>query len=68
MKSVKAMTIRLTQDQSDALETVATVENRPVSEIIRAAIAQHVETRTKDPAFQVGLRERINKAERLLKK
>mgnify|MGYP006319417425 CR=1 len=68
MKSAKAMTIRLSEDQADALETVATVENRPVSEIIRAAIAQHVETRTKDPAFQVSLRERINKAERLLKR
>jgi predicted transcriptional regulator len=68
MKSAKAMTIRLSEDQADALETVATVENRPVSEIIRAAIAEHVESRTKDPAFQVSLRERINKAERLLKK
>lgn len=68
MKSTKAMTIRLSQDQSDALEAVATVENRPVSEIIRAAIGQHVESRTKDPAFQVSLRERINRVERLLKK
>lgn len=68
MKSTKAMTIRLSQDQSDALETVATVEDRPVSEIIRAAIAQHVESRTKDPAFQVSLRERIKRVERLLKK
>lgn len=68
MKSAKAMTIRLSEDQADALETVATVENRPISEIIRAAIAQHVEARAKDPAFQVSLRERINKAERLLKK
>lgn len=62
------MTVRLSEDQADALETVATVENRPVSEIIRAAIAQHVESRTRDPAFQLSLRERINKAERLLKK
>ena len=62
------MTIRLSEDQADALDTVATVENRPVSEIIRAAIAEHVEQRTKDPAFQLSLRERINKAERLLKK
>lgn len=68
MKSAKAMTIRLSEDQADALETVAAVENRPVSEIIRAAIAEHVETRSKDPSFQLSLRERIGKAERLLKK
>lgn len=68
MKSAKAMTVRLSEDQADALETLATVENRPVSEIIRAAIAQHVESRTRDPAFQVSLRERITRAERFLKK
>jgi predicted transcriptional regulator len=66
MKSAKAMTIRLSEDQADALETVANVENRPVSEIIRAAIAEHVENRAKDPTFQSSLRERINRAERLL--
>src|SRR6202034_3352845 len=40
MKPVKAMTIRLSAEQAEALETVADVEARPVSEIIRAAIAQ----------------------------
>lgn len=68
MKAGKAMTIRLTEEQAEALETVATVENRPVAEVIRAAIARHVEARTKDPTFQIGLRERINRAERLLLK
>lgn len=62
------MTIRLSEDQADALATVASVENRPISEVIRAAIAEHVENRSKDPAFQSGLRERINRAQRLLKK
>jgi predicted transcriptional regulator len=68
MKSAKAMTIRLSQDQADALETVANVENLPVSEVIRAAIAQHVQTRAKDPEFQHSLRDRINRAQQLLKK
>lgn len=68
MKPAKAMTIRLSEDQAVALETVASVENRPISEVIRAAIAEHVETRSKDPAFQHSLRERIHQAERLLKK
>ena len=60
------MTIRLSADQAEALETVATVENRPVSEIIRAAISEHIETRRRDPAFQEGLKERIARAKRLL--
>jgi predicted transcriptional regulator len=67
MKTAKAMTIRLTEDQAEALETVATVENQPVSEIIRAAIAEHVARRTKDPEFQLSLRDRIKRAERLLR-
>lgn len=68
MKSAKAMTIRLSEEQAEALDTVANVENQPVSEVIRAAIASHVERRAKDPAFQLSLRERIQRAERLLRK
>jgi predicted transcriptional regulator len=66
MKPTKAMTIRLSADQADALETVATVENRAVSDVIRAAIAEHIEHRRRDPEFQEGLKDRINRARRLL--
>lgn len=66
MKAAKAMTIRLTADQAEALETVATVEQRPVSEIIRAAISKHVENRRKDPVFQDELRNRIDREQRFL--
>lgn len=62
------MTIRLSEEQAEALQTVATVEDQPVSEVIRAAIAEHVENRAKDPAFQSSLRERIRRAQRLLQK
>lgn len=46
---------------------VASVENQPVSEIIRAAIATHIESVSKDEAFQAGLRERIERAQGLLR-
>jgi predicted transcriptional regulator len=68
MKPVKAMTIRLSAEQAEALETVASVEARPVSEIIRAAIAQHIDSRKNDPAFQENLRFRIERTRRLMKK
>jgi len=68
MKPVKAMTIRLSAEQADALETVATVENRAVSEIIRAAISEHIDKCRKDPAFQDSLRDRLERARRLLRK
>jgi predicted transcriptional regulator len=68
MKPAKAMTIRLSADQADALDTVATVESKPVSEVIRAAIAEHIERRKKDPVFQDSLKERIDRARQLLRK
>ncbi|RDV43971.1 hypothetical protein DOE76_14635 [Leifsonia sp. ku-ls] len=63
----KAMTIRLSAEQADQLETVASVENQPVSEVIRAAIATHIETVSNDEKFQAGLRERIERAQGLLR-
>jgi predicted transcriptional regulator len=66
MKAAKAMTVRLSEDQAQALETVSSVENLPVSDIIRAAIETHIKARKQDPEFQAGLRERISQARRLL--
>jgi predicted DNA-binding protein len=68
MKPVKAMTIRLSAEQADALETVATVENRAVSDIVRAAITEHIEKCRRDPEFQDSLRNRLDRARRLLRK
>jgi predicted transcriptional regulator len=68
MKPTKAMTIRLSAEQAEALATVATVEDQPISEVIRAAIAEHIDNRKKDPTFQDGLKDRIVRAQRLLRK
>lgn len=62
------MTIRLAPEQAEALETVARVEDRPVAEVIRAAITAHIESRRKDQDFQDSLKERIKRAQRLLRK
>ena len=66
MKRVKAMTIRLSADQAEELNVVAAVDGRPVSEVIRAAIAGHIEERKQDDAFQDSLRQRIDRAQRML--
>jgi predicted transcriptional regulator len=68
MKPVKAMTIRLSAEQAEALEMVADVEARPVSEVIRAAITEHIHNRKQDPAFQDSLKGRLNRTRRLLRK
>lgn len=66
MKQSKAMTVRLPEEQAQALEMVANVENLPISDVIRAAITTHIETRRRDPGFQAGLKDRISKAQKLL--
>jgi predicted transcriptional regulator len=66
MKPAKAMTIRLSEEQAQALATVADVDAVPVVEVIRAAISQHVESRKKDAQFQKSLRERIDRARTML--
>jgi predicted transcriptional regulator len=66
MKPAKAMTIRLSAEQADALETVADVEQRAVSDVIRAAISEHIEVRRRDPKFQQGLKARIERARQFL--
>ena len=60
------MTIRLSADQAEELNVVAAVDGQPVSEIIRAAIAVHIEERKQDDAFQDSLRQRIDRAQRML--
>ena len=67
MNTPKAMTIRLSQEQAEELETVATVDNRPVAEIIRAAIAEHIDTRKQDEQFRKSLKERIERTQQMLK-
>jgi hypothetical protein len=53
---------------SSALETVATVEDRAVAEVISAAITAHIENCRKDEHFQDSLKERIERAQRRLGK
>jgi predicted transcriptional regulator len=66
VKPAKAMTIRLSAAQADELETVASVDEQPVSEVIRAAITAHIAQRKQDRDFQTGLQARIDRAKRML--
>jgi predicted transcriptional regulator len=54
--TTSVMTIRLSADQADELETVAAVDDQPVSEVIRAAITAHIAQGKQDEDFQQGLR------------
>jgi hypothetical protein len=41
-------------------------DDRAVSDVLRAAITDHIASRRRDPEFQEGLRARIERAKRLL--
>lgn len=60
------MTIRLDDDTATDLATVAAVDGRAAVDVIRRALAEHVEARKADPAFRAALRAHIDKARRLL--
>ena len=63
---IRAMTLRLDEDQADDVETVAKVDGLPVADVIRAAVAAHVAARRADPAFRASLRRHLAKGYRLL--
>lgn len=65
MADTKTTTIRQDVAQAAELEAVARVDGVPVSEAVRAAISEHIETRRRDPEFQERLR-RILDEERVV--
>lgn len=64
----KAMTLRLSQEQAEALEAVTQVDGVPVAEAVRIAINDHIERRRKDKAFQGRLRASLERNRRILEK
>lgn len=68
MADTKVTTIRQDQDQAAALDAVARIDGVPVSEVIRQAIAGHIESRRNDPEFQERLRRRLEEDREILEK
>lgn len=64
----KAMTVRMDAEQAAELEAVAQVDGVPISEAIRQAVTEHIETRRKDKDFQARLRASIERNRKILDK
>ncbi len=62
----KAMTLRLTAEQADALEMVAEVDGVSMSEAVRDAIERHIDNRRADDGFQQRLAESMERHRRIL--
>ena len=63
----KSMTLRIDENLAERVRTIAAVEETTVSDVIRDALAEHVERRRRDPQFQAMLRRNLRRHEELLK-
>jgi hypothetical protein len=64
----KSMTIRLTEEQAAELDAIARVENVPIAEEVRRALAAHIAARRRDGAFQERLRESMERNREILER
>ena len=62
----KSMTLRIDEALAERVRTIAEVENTTVSDVIRDALAEHVERRRRDPEFQTMLKRNLRRHEELL--
>lgn len=63
---IKSMTLRLDGELVDKVRTIAEVEETTVSNVIRDALADHVEKRRRDPEFQAMLKCNLQRHQELL--
>ena len=60
------MTLRLPEALHERLAAVAEVEGDPIAEVVRRAVADHVDQRRRDPEFRAKLEETLRRQKRLL--
>ena len=63
----KSMTLRIDEALAERVRTIAEVEDTTVSDVIRDALAEHVERRRRDPEFQTMLKRNLRRHEELLR-
>jgi predicted transcriptional regulator len=66
MSKTKNLLLRLDPALAEELQAVASVEGRPVSEVVRDAIRELVHARRADEGFQQQLRVAAKEQQRLL--
>ncbi|MYI55589.1 MAG: ribbon-helix-helix protein, CopG family [Acidimicrobiia bacterium] len=66
MADTKNMTLRMDERLAEKVQTIAEVEGTTVSDVIRDALAEHVERRRRDPEFQAMLQRNLQRHKQLL--
>jgi hypothetical protein len=64
----KNMTLRLTDEQAEELAAIARVENVPIAEEVRRAIADLIDARRQDAAFQARLQASLERNREILER
>jgi predicted transcriptional regulator len=64
----KAMTLRLKTEQHETLQTIADVEGRPVSDLVRTAIDDLIQRARNDADFQKRVEVSMERHQKLLEK
>lgn len=62
----RSMMLRLDEDLAEKLQALADVEGRTLSDVIRQAIAEHIDRRRRDPEFRNVIRSALERQRRLL--
>ena len=65
-EDTKSLTLRIDRTLADQARAVAEIAGSTVSDVIRNALAEHVERRRKDPEFQMLLRRNLERHQELL--
>ncbi len=65
-RHTKSMTLRIDETLAERVRTIAEVEETTVSDVIRDALAEHVDRRRRDPEFQAMLKRNLRRHEELL--
>ena len=65
-RDTKSMTLRIDENLAERVRMIAEVEDTTVSDVIRDALAEHVERRRRDPEFQAMLKRNLRRHEELL--
>ena len=66
MADTKSMTLRMDERLAEKVQSIAEVEGTTVSNVIRDALAEHVERRRRDPEFQAMLQRNLQRHQELL--
>lgn len=66
--SVKAMSLRLPEEQADQLQAIARVEEVSISDAVREAIDKQIAAKRNDKDFQARLKKRLEEDQEVLKR